>query len=162
MTPLDLPRAVSLATRLAESLRRSQVRLAAVFPISGASVATMDEATRTEADAFLKRFENLANDLQDQVFRLVVATEAGREPSALSRRDAADYMEKLGVVASSDGFFDAIRVRNRLAHVYPDEPDRQAVQLNAAWSAAEVLLAAAATAEAWAAGRGLSQPPASP
>lgn len=161
MTPLDLPRAVSLVARLAESLRRSRARLAAVFPVNGASVAGFDEATRTEADAFLKRFENLANHLQDQVFRLIVAAEAVREPAGLSRRDTADYMEKLGVIAASDAFFDAMRVRNRLSHVYPDEPARQAGQLNAAWTAAEVVLAAAATTEAWAAARGLS-PPASP
>lgn len=133
-----------------------------MFPISAAAVAALDEPSRTEADAFLKRFESLANHLQDQVFRLIIAAEAVREPSALSRRDIADYMEELGVIADSDASFDAIRVRNRLAHVYPDEPERQAGQLNAAWSAAEVVLAAAATAEAWAVGRGLSRPPASP
>ncbi len=162
MTPLDLPRAVALVARLAESLRRSRERLAAEFPVSGAAVAAFDEATRTEADAFLKRFENLTNHLQDQVFRLVVAAEAVREPGGLSRRDTADYMEKLGVIADSDAFFDALRVRNRLSHVYPDEPARQAGQLNAAWSAAEVVLAAAATTKAWAARRGLGPPPASP
>lgn len=161
MTLLDLPRAVSLAARLAESLRRSRARLAAVFPVSGAAVAAFDETTRTEADAFLKRFENLANHLQDQVFRLIVAAEAVREPAGLSMRDTADYMEKLGVIADSDAFFDAMRVRNRLSHVYPDEPARRAGQLNAAWTAAEVVLAAAATTDAWAAARGLS-PPASP
>lgn len=158
MTPLDLPRAVGLVARLAASLRRSRSRLAAVFPLSGAAVAAFDEATRTEADAFLKRFENLINHLQDQVFRLIVAAEAVREPAGLSRRDTADYMEKLGVIADSDAFFDAMRVRNRLSHVYPDEPARQAAQLNAAWMAADVVLAAASTTEAWAAARGFSLP----
>lgn len=99
MTRLDLPRAVALMARLAESLRRSRARLAAAFPVNGPVVAAFDEATRTEADAFLKRFENLINHLQDQVFRLVVETEAPREPRGLSRRDTADYMEKLGVIA---------------------------------------------------------------
>ncbi len=160
MTGLDLPRAVALTARLAESLRRSRGRLAAAFPVSGAAVAAFNEAARTEADAFLKRFENLVNHLQDQVFRLIVAAEAMRDPRELSRRDTADYMEKLGVIADSDAFFDALRVRNRLSHVYPDEPAKQADQLNAAWSSAEVVLAAAATAEAWAARR--LSPPASP
>jgi hypothetical protein len=49
---------------------------------------------------------------------------------------------------------------NRLSHVYLDEPARQAGQLNAAWSAADVVLAAAATVEACAARR--LNPPASP
>jgi hypothetical protein len=52
VTALDLPRAVALAARLAESLRRSRARLAAAFPVSGAAVAAFDEAARTEADAF--------------------------------------------------------------------------------------------------------------
>lgn len=162
MTALDLPRAVALTARLAESLRRSRSRLAAAFPVSAAAVVAFDETARTETDAFLKRFENLANHLQDQVFRLIVAAEAMREPSALSRRDSADYMEKLGVIADSDVFFDAMRVRNRLSHTYPDEPARQAEQLNAAWSAADVVLAAALSVEAWAARRLGPPPPASP
>lgn len=158
MRALDLPRAIGLAARLVESLRRSRTRLAAVFPISGAAVVALDEPSRTEADAFLKRFENLANRLQDRVFRLVVAAEAVREPSALSRRD----MEKFGVIADSDAFSDAVRVRSRLANVCLDEPERQAGQLNAAWSAAKAILSAAATAEARVAGRGLSPPAVSP
>ena len=125
-------------------------------------MAGFDEAARTEADAFLKRFENLTNHLQDQAFRLIVAAEAVREPSAMSKRDTADYMEKLGAIADSDAFFDALRVRNRLSHAYPDEPARQADQLNAAWSAAEVVLAAAVAVEAWAGRRLSPRPPASP
>ena len=38
-------------------MRRSRARLAAVLPVSGAAVAAFDEAARTEADAFLKRFD---------------------------------------------------------------------------------------------------------
>ena len=160
MTSLDLPRAVALVARLAESLCRSRERLAAVFPVSSAAVAAFDEAMRTQADAFLERFENLTNHPQGQVFRLVVEAEAVHEPRGLSRRDTADYMRELGVIAGSDAFFDALRVQNRLSHVYPDEPAREADQLNAAWSAAEVVFAAVATTEAWAAGRGLGPPPA--
>jgi hypothetical protein len=107
--PAGPTRAVALAARLADSLSRSQARLAAMFPVSGPAVAAFDEAARTEADAFLKRFENLAD--------------------------------------------------HRLSQAYPDEPARQADQLNVAWSDAE--LAAAAATEAWAAARGFT-PTASP
>ncbi len=111
MTALDLPRAVALTARLAESLKRSRERLATVFPVSGAAVAAFDEAVRTEPDAFLKRFENLTNHLQDQVFRLIVANEALREPSAMSKRDTVATWRSSASIGDSDAFSDALRVR---------------------------------------------------
>jgi uncharacterized protein YutE (UPF0331/DUF86 family) len=158
----DLANALDDAERIAEALRRSLARLAPSFPFDAARVAGQDEAARTETDAFLKRFENLVNHLQDQVWRRIVAEEGLRDPATMSRRDILDYMEKLGVIASADDVLDVVRVRNRLSHLYPTDAERQAGQLNRAYAAAERALAALTSARSWAAARGISPPPVSP
>lgn len=111
-------------------------------------------------DAFLKRFENLVNHIQDQIWRRVVVDEGYRDPTELSRRDIADLMEKLGLLSGEQAFREVVRIRNRLARLYPDEPARQAVRLNEAYGAAALLLDCVARAERWLASR--LTPPASP
>jgi len=75
-------------------------------------------------------------------------------------------MEKLGIVASAEAWSEAALMRtaeawseaalmrSRLVHHYPDEPDRQAERINAAWRLAEVLLDTLARLEAHARAKG--------
>lgn len=161
MTVEDLRIALAQAAAAAASLRGSLTRLAPLFPMDGARLAALDEERREGPDALLKRFENLVNTLQDQVFRLVAEWEQARDPRHLSRRDVLDYLEKIGALDSADQFLDAVNIRNRLSHLYPADPDRQAGQFNRAYAAARVVLAALTSTEAWAIRRGIT-PPASP
>jgi hypothetical protein len=77
--------------------------------------------------------------LQDQVF-VGLALREGEDPRAMSRRDVAELMERLGALSSARQFRDFVAVRNRLAHLYPEDPARQAMNLNAAYEAAPALL----------------------
>ena len=90
--------------------------------------------------------------LQDQVF-IGLAIRESEEPRELSRRDLAELMERLGAIPSADQFRSFVGIRNRLAHLYPEEPDRQAANLNAAFEAAPGLLEAARQAAACAGSR---------
>lgn len=160
MTEADLRRAILAARTVAASLRRSLDRLAPLLPIDANGAVALDEDGRDRMDAFIKRFENLVNTLQDQVFRLIAEHGLARDPARMSRRDTLDYMEKPGVLAEADPFHDAVRLRNRLSHMYPDDPARQAGQLNRIQAASVTALAALDGVEAWAARR--LTPPASP
>jgi hypothetical protein len=94
-----------------------------------------------DIDAFLKRYEQLVLTLRDHVF-IGIALREGEEPREMSRRDVAELMERLGAVRSAKRFRH-FAVRNRLAHLYPEDPARQAANLNAAYEAAPELLRAA-------------------
>jgi len=59
----------------------------------------------------------------------------------------------------SDYFRTLQAIRNRIAHVYPDDPDRQTTNLNEAWDAVPDLLAAHDTVRSYLERR-LSQTPA--
>ena len=98
--------------------------------------------------------------IQDQVWRRVVVDEGYRGPTELSRRGIVDLMEKIGLLSAEQAFREVVRVRNRLAHLYPEEPARQAVRLNEAYGAAALPLDCVARAERWLASR--LTPPASP
>ncbi|MGH6943618.1 MAG: hypothetical protein ACREH6_05290 [Geminicoccaceae bacterium] len=92
-------------------------------------------------DAFLKRFEQLVATVQDQVFKGIAIAE-GEDLRAMSRRDVTERMEQLGVIPSAASFREIVVTRNRLAHVYPDDPARQAAILNAAFARVDDALAA--------------------
>jgi hypothetical protein len=159
VTDADLLQAIARSRIIVGSLQRSLAWLDPRAPLDAASVAAFSEHDRDLSDALLKRFENLVNVLQDQVFRLIADREMARDPGRMSRRDVLDYMEKIGAVASADMIHDAVLLRNRLSHVYPDDPAMQAGQINRVHAAARTAIAAVESVERWAA---RLTPPASP
>ena len=159
MTDQDLRQSIGRARLLAGSVGRSLAWLDTRVPLDGTKMLAFTDHDRDLADAFLKRYENLVNVLQDQVFRLIAEREMARDQARMSRRDVLDYMEKVGAIDSSDRFHDAVLLRNRLSHVYPDDPAMQAGQLNRAHMHARTALAAVDQVERWAV---RLSPPASP
>lgn len=163
MTPLgDLGTALATTARLAARLRDALDQMKPYIPFDAERVEAVEAANPLLTDAFLKRFENLVNHLQDQLWRRVAVEEGLRDPDRMSRRDLADLMEKLDLLPSADEFLDVVRTRNRLSRVYPPDPARQARRLNDACARSAPLLAAADAAEAWAVRRLSPPPPASP
>ena len=137
--PALLRRGVSAMERCAVRLRRSLARLDAFFPIQASRLQNLAPERQDDVDAFLKRFEQLVLTLQDQVF-VGLAILEGENPREMSRRDLAELMERLGAIPSGRQFRDFVAVRNRLAHLYPEDPARQAANLNAAYQSAPLLL----------------------
>jgi hypothetical protein len=131
-----LRRGLAAGERCAARLERSLQRLSDLLPIEATQLPEID------IDAFLKRFKQLVLTLQDQVF-IGYAIREGEDPRELSRRDLAELMERLGAIPSASTFRELVIIRDRLADLYPEEPERQAASLNAAYEAAPRLL------EAW-------------
>jgi hypothetical protein len=120
-------------------LERSLRRLRDLLPIDPARLPALEFRQQDDIDAFLKRFEQLVLTLQDQVF-IGLAIREGEDSREMSRRDVTELMERLGAIPSARQFRDFVAVRNRLAHLYPEDPARQAANLNAAYHAAPHLL----------------------
>lgn len=158
----DLSVALAVTKRLADKLRDVLDELAPYLPFDADRVEAVESANSLLTDAFLKRFENLVNHLQDQLWRQAAVEQGFRDPALMSRRDLADLMEKFGLLDSADAFAEVVKTRNRLSHMYPNDPARQATRLNQACKQSAVLLAAADAAQAWAARRLSPPPPASP
>ncbi|GAA0599426.1 hypothetical protein GCM10009416_41910 [Craurococcus roseus] len=158
----DLSVSLGAAKRLADKLLDVLGDLAPYLPFDADRVEAAEAANSLLTDAFPKRFENLVNHLQDRLWRRVAVEQGFRDPALMSRRDLADLMEKFGLLESADAFAEMVKTRNRLLHMYPNDPARQATRLNQACEQSAVLLAAADAAQAWAARRLSPPPPASP
>ncbi|PYO56718.1 MAG: hypothetical protein DMD83_13025 [Candidatus Rokuibacteriota bacterium] len=133
--------ALRSAEGCARRLARSQGKLAAQFPLSPARVTALPPDAEDDLDAFLKRYEQLVNAIQDELFK-VVAIVGGEDIRDLARREVAELMDRLGALPSAATFRLLVTIRNRIAHSYPDDPERQARNLNAAYEAVPELLAA--------------------
>ncbi len=125
----------------ARRLGRSRQKPAEHFPLAPARVTALPPEVEDDLDAFLKRYEQLVNAIQDELLK-VVAIGGGEDIRNLARREVAELMERLGALPSAASFRALVAIRNRIAHVYPDEPERQAANLNAAYEAVPDLFAA--------------------
>ena len=92
-------------------------------------------------DAFLKRYEQLVNTIQDELFK-AVAIVGGEDIRGLARREVAELIDRLGALPSARQFRTLVAIRNRIAHSYPDDPERQARNLNEAYGGVSDLLTA--------------------
>lgn len=123
------------AVRLAWSLQR----LRPLFPISANRVAQLDVEQTEALDALLHRFTNLLAMVQDRLFRGVALLEE-EDLTGRSKRDLTNLMERFGAIPSGERFSALAELRNRLAHDYPNQPEKQAERLNDAYGNAAELL----------------------
>ncbi len=134
--------ALRAAEGCAQRLSRSQRKLAPHFPLSPPTVSALAPEVEDDLDAFLKRYEQLVNTIQDDLLKMV-ALAGDKDIRGLARREVAELMDRLGALPSAPTF--RVLVAIRIAHIYPDDPERQAGNLNAAYHAVPDLLAAHAS-----------------
>jgi hypothetical protein len=123
-------------------LERSHAALEALLPLEPAQLGRLTPRQEEAIDAILKRFEQLVATIQDQMFKSLAIAEA-EDIHGLSRRDVTELMERLGAIPSAADFRALAVLRNKLSHLYPDDPARQAANLNAAFAITPALLATA-------------------
>lgn len=140
--PALLRRGLAATERCTARLEGSLRRLRDLLPIDPTRLPALEPRQQDYIDALLKRFEQLVLMRQDQVF-VGLAIREGEDARELSRRDMTELMERLGAIPSAVHFRRFAMIRNRLAHLYPKEPERQAANLNAAYEATPRLLDAA-------------------
>jgi hypothetical protein len=105
------------------------------------TIGALDPDVEDDLDAFLKRYEQLVNTIHDELFT-VVAMVGYEDIRGLARREVSELMERLGALPSAPTFRTLVAICNRIAHVYPDDPERQTRNLNDAYDAIPELLAA--------------------
>lgn len=111
--------------------------LLAPVPATAADFDALDKLQRTAAAAVLKRVEQL-QDIIARMFRTALIAD-GVDIAAMTARDIANRMEKLGALADARAWSDIVRLRNRLAHEYPVSPAERFDRLTSATAAAPAL-----------------------
>lgn len=130
---------VRAAEAVAARLRDTRDDLGSRFPLDGDGIDRLGRVERREVDGMLKQVENLQDILGGRVFRGVLIA-GGVDASALTPRDVANRMEALGVVADASVWRRLNDLRNRLAHEYPLDRDRQVRLINEAFEAISPLM----------------------
>jgi len=77
--------------------------------------------------------------IQDHVGRALLRAEE-EDLSERSRKDQRQLLEKLGALKPQLGFATIAELRNRLAHLYPDDSTKQSEILNQAYARSSDLL----------------------
>lgn len=110
-------------------LAYSCTSVAPLFPIQSGSIDQISDAEEEKIDALMFRFSSAFSMIQDHVFKSIAIVE-GEDISESSRRDVANLMEKLGAIRSSKDITTLSALRNKVSHVYPDHPEKQAEIVN--------------------------------
>ena len=171
MTIPDLPERVDTASQaifrtgleaswnVGRRLSYSRSSVAGLFPMSPDRLDRITDAEEERLDALLFRFSSAFSMIQDHLFKSIAIIE-GEDISTSSRRDVANLMEKLGAIPSSGEITALSALRNKVSHVYPDHPEKQAEILNGIHQNAEVLLGVMRDLSAYVVRKGLlSDPP---
>lgn len=146
---------MAAAHAVARRLTTSKRRLSGVLPINAEQqLEHLSEEQQEAIDAFLKRFENLQDIIEGRLFRGLLILEH-EDLHGRSSRDIANLLEKLGALGSATHWRGLTILRNKLAHEYPTQPDRQAARLNEAYAAIDELIGIYNRLQAYVAAKGL-------
>jgi len=119
--------------RLEASLTLVRRRVEALIPIDAERMRSLADDDHVDVLAFLKVYEQLEDTLGRTLKTIAMLMQFGRT-ERLMPRDVAQRAVALGILEDGRAWADAVRVRNELAHEYPLRPDKQAEQVNKAWS----------------------------
>lgn len=147
-----LLRNLAAARRVAVRLGEARDALAPMVPLTPDRMTALGEQESLLVDAFLLRFGTPAAMVGEALTRGVLLA-SDESLLGTSNRDRRLRLEKLNVVRPGLDLGSVAEARNRLAHAYPDDPARQARDLNEAHALAADLLAALDDIAAYAAAR---------
>lgn len=119
--------------RLSDGIDELRPLLSPHLPTQVSALEALPLIERIASIALLKRVEQL----QDMIARLVrlVASWELLDTAAMTRRDVANWMEKVGFVDDADHWVDLTLLRNRLVHEYPIDEAEQVRRVNQCWDA---------------------------
>lgn len=109
-----------------------------ILPVQNDDLDRLEVVQRIACVALLKRFEQL-QDMVGRVSRAVLDWEA-EDVRAMTRRDLANWMERLCIIDDADRWIDLSDLRNRLVHEYPIEEREQVDRTNEKWAVVSELI----------------------
>lgn len=129
----------AVAELISKRLRMSMERLAQLFPLADTQIDKLNDDNQESLDAFLKRFEQLEDIIENRLFRGLAVLEQ-EDILEKSKRDLVNLMEKFGVLESADQWASLSTLRNKLTHEYPRTPAKQAERINEVFKQAPIML----------------------
>jgi len=124
--------------RNAYHLLRAFKLLMPLLPLTGCQFERLtDEQIRT-LDQFVLRFTKLQNAMGGRLFPAILGYL--QEPyETQPMLDKLNRLEKLGYLQNAETWQDLRNIRNKFAHDYPDDPDKNAALINLAAESAQAM-----------------------
>ena len=132
--------------RNAYHLQRALAQLRSLLPLTGTQFQTLTDAQIQSLDQFILRFAKLQEAMGSHLYPSILGylQEPYEERPML---DKLNRLEKLGYLQSAETWGNIRSIRNKFAHDYPDDPEKNAALVNLATEAAQAMVGALAAIE---------------
>jgi len=128
------------AERHVHHMQHAMFALAPLLPLDEARFTALTDEQIQDVDQFILRFSKLQDVLGVRLFPAIL--DFLEEPyEARPMLDKLNRLEKLGLLPSVERWQYLREIRNRFTHDYPDDPERNAANLNLAIAEARELRA---------------------
>lgn len=108
--------------------------LEALWPFTADKYAALTDEQVQDMDQFILRFTKLQDTLGDRFLPAIL--QFLQEPyDTRPMLDKLNRLEKLGFIKSVEKWQQIRSIRNRFAHDYPDDPEKNAAHINLAFTA---------------------------
>jgi hypothetical protein len=132
--------------RNAYHLQRALGQLRPLLPLSGMQFHTLTDAQIQTLDQFILRFTKLQDSMGSHLYPSIL--EYLQEPfEERPMLDKLNRLEKLGYIDNAEVWGNIRNIRNKFAHDYPDDPEKNAALVNIATETAQTMLGALAAIE---------------
>jgi len=125
--------------RNAYHLRRALNLLQPLLPIAGEQFQRLSDVQIQTLDQFILRFTKLQDALGGHLYPAILdyLQEPFEERPML---DKLNRLEKLGYLQNAEAWGSIRSIRNKFAHDYPDDPEKNAALINIATEAAQSMV----------------------
>lgn len=124
--------------RNAYHLLRAYKLLQPILPMTGAQFDRLTDEQIATIDQFVLRFTKLQDAMGGRLFPAILAYL--QEPyETQPMLDKLNRLEKLGYLQQADVWQDLRNIRNKFAHDYPDDSDKNAALINLATESAQTM-----------------------
>jgi hypothetical protein len=132
--------------RNAYHLRRALNLLQGILPLTGERFQRLTDAHIQTLDQFILRFTKLQDAMGGHLFPFILdfLQEPFEERPML---DKLNRLEKLGYIQNAESWGNVRSIRNKFAHDYPDDPEKNAALINIATEAAHGMVDVLASIE---------------
>ena len=127
--------------RNAYHLQRALGQLRPLLPLTGVQFQTLTDAQIQTMDQFILRFTKLQDSMGSHLYPFIL--EYLQEPfEDRPMLDKLNRLEKLGYIENAEAWGNVRSIRNKFAHDYPDDPEKNAALINIATEAAQSMVGA--------------------
>jgi Fe2+ transport system protein B len=120
-------------------LQSALLKTAHLVPFTINNVSTLNDSDSAFLEVVTSRFAKLQDTLGQKVFSLVLKN-VGEDILDKTFIDILNMFEKFGFIDDADFWVELRQTRNAIAHEYPDNLEKLAVDLNAVYCQSKLLL----------------------